>query len=31
MDPGIKTGERVTVAWDTKRGSKIAEKVTIAK
>jgi uncharacterized protein DUF1344 len=31
MDPGIKAGEKVTVAWDTKGGSKIAEKVTIAK
>ena len=30
-DPGIKTGERVTVAWDVKGGSKIAEKVTIKK
>ena len=30
-DPGLKAGERVTVAWDTKGGSKIAEKVTIAK
>lgn len=30
-DPGIKAGEKVTVAWDTKGGSKIAEKVTIAK
>jgi Protein of unknown function (DUF1344) len=31
MDPGIKAGERVTVAWDTKGSSKIAEKVTLAK
>jgi hypothetical protein len=30
-DPGIKAGERVTIAWDTKGGSKIAEKVTIKK
>jgi hypothetical protein len=30
-DPGLKAGEKVTVAWDTKGGNKIAEKVTIAK
>jgi hypothetical protein len=30
-DPGIKTGEKVTVAWDVKAGSKVAEKVTIKK
>jgi len=30
-DPGIKVGEKVTIAWDTKGGNKIAEKVTIAK
>ena len=30
-DPGIKAGEKVSVAWDMKNGSKIAENVTIAK
>jgi len=30
-NPGIKTGQKVTVAWDTRKGSKIVEKVTIAK
>jgi hypothetical protein len=30
-DPGLKAGEKVTVAWDTKGGNKIAEKVTITK
>ena len=30
-DPGLKAGEKVTIAWDTKGGSKIAEQVTIVK
>jgi hypothetical protein len=30
-NPRLKAGEKVTVAWDMKGGSKIAEKVTIAK
>ena len=30
-DPGIKAGEKVTVAWEAKGGTKIAEKVTLAK
>ena len=30
-DPGLKAGEKVSVAWDMKNGSKIAENVTIAK
>lgn len=30
-DPGLKTGEKVTISWDTKNGSKVAEKVVIMK
>lgn len=30
-DPGLKAGDKVKVAWETKKGSKIAEKVTIQK
>ncbi len=29
-DPGLKAGEKVSIAWDTKNGSRIAETVTIA-
>src|SRR5437773_12567539 len=30
-DPGLKAGDKVTIAWDTKDGNKIAEKAKIAK
>lgn len=30
-DPGLRTGERVSIAWDAKNGSKVAEKVMIVK
>ena len=30
-DPGLKAGEKVTVSWDMKNGSKMAEKVKIVK
>jgi len=30
-DPGLKAGDKVTIAWDTKDGNKVAEKVKIAK
>jgi hypothetical protein len=30
-DPGLRAGEKVTISWDTKNGSKVAEKVKIMK
>lgn len=30
-DPGIKTGEKVTIAWDMKKGNKVAETVKVDK
>ena len=30
-DPGLKAGEKVSIAWDTKGGNKVAEKVKILK
>ena len=30
-DPGIKAGSKVSIAWDTKNGGKMAERVKIVK
>ena len=30
-DPGLKAGDKVSIAWDAKNGSKVAEKVLIVK